>query len=83
MPEANQKTLDSDRLHQLIYIERPPCPHALARAVQTRFEGCLRGGLDDQAVIALCLNAAINSNGDGSLQKFMFIACTGRLPFVS
>jgi len=76
------KILDADAVDRLIYTERPPCPAELRAVVQDCLNRAFQGFPDNQLAIAFCLSYAMAGHDPESIQKFTFIACTGRLPYV-
>jgi hypothetical protein len=42
------RLIDADRLTQLLYVERPPCPRALQAAMQGAFNDALAGNVQRQ-----------------------------------
>jgi hypothetical protein len=81
--ELHPKIIDVTEMDRLLYTERPPCPRALQAALQDCFDRALVGSVDHQVFIAFCLSYAAGGHDPESVQKFMFICATARLPYVN
>lgn len=76
------KYVDVEQLERLIYTERPPCNVALGKVIVLTVSRALAGSTDDGDMITFLLSLSSQVQDREKMAKIMWIALSGRLPYV-